>query len=133
MIVVDANVLFPYVFEMETSTEALRIRKVDPDWRFPRLWRQEFSSAVLKYVRARRCGFATGEKALSKALDLYIPHEVEVSDRFALQVANEMGLSAYDALYVALAEKLDVQLVSGDKALVRRCSGRAVLMEDFGR
>jgi predicted nucleic acid-binding protein len=133
VIVVDANVLFPYVFETETSAEALRIRGIDPDWRFPRLWRQEFSSALLKYVRAGRCSAAMADKALAKALALFAGHEVEVADRIALHVAQEFSLSAYDALYVTLARELGITLVTGDKALARRCPGRAILVEDFGR
>jgi predicted nucleic acid-binding protein len=133
VIVVDANVLFPYVFEMETTVQALRIRSVDPDWRFPRLWRQEFASALLKYVRAGRCSSVMADKALAKALVLYSGHEVEVSDLIALHVAQEFGLSAYDALYLTLARELEVKLVTADKALARRCPGTAVLMDDFGR
>jgi predicted nucleic acid-binding protein len=133
VIVVDANVLFPYVFEMETTVQALRIRGVDPDWRFPRLWRQEFTSALLKYVRAGRCGSVTADKALAKALVLFGGHELEVSDRIALNVAREFGLSAYDALYLTLARELEVVLVTADRALVRRCPGIAVLMDEFGR
>lgn len=133
MIVVDANVLFPYVFETETSAEATRIRGVDPDWRFPRLWRQEFSSALLKYVRAGRCTPAMADKALAQALLLFSAHEVDAPDRRALALAQEHGLSAYDALYATLAHELDTVLVTGDKALARRCPGLAVLMEDFGR
>jgi predicted nucleic acid-binding protein len=131
VIVVDANILFPYVFEMETSDQVLRIRAKDPDWRFPRLWRQEFSSALLKYVRAGRCKPAMAEQALAKALSLYVVHEVEASDRGALAVALGFGLSAYDALYVALARELDTVLVTADQALARRCPGRVVIMNEF--
>lgn len=132
MIVVDANVLFPYVFEVGTTVQALRIRGVDPDWRFPRLWRQEFTSALLKYVRAGRCSSLMADRALAKALLLFSGHEVEVSDRIALNVAREFGLSAYDALYLTLARELGVTLVTADRALARRCPSVAVLMDEFG-
>lgn len=131
MIVVDANILFPYVFEVETSPQVLRVRSMDPDWRFPRLWRQEFSSALLRYVRAGRCEARVAEQALAKALSLYCGHEVEVSDRKALALAHEFGLSAYDALYVALAQDLDTVLVTADRALARRCPARVVEMNAF--
>ena len=88
MIVADASLLFPYVFETETTAEALRVHAKDPDWRFPRLWRQEFSSALLKYVRAGRCNPATADQALASALELFGGHEVEVSDKEALRVAQ---------------------------------------------
>ena len=133
MIVADANVLFNLVFDTEQSQEAHRIRSVDPHWRFPRLWRYEFSNAILKFVRAGICTPSAGDKALAKALSLFASHEAEVSDRLALQAAQEFGLSAYDALYVALAMDLDVKLVTGDKALARKCPRQVILASDFGR
>jgi predicted nucleic acid-binding protein len=128
VIVADASLLFPYVFETETTAQALRIRAQDPDWRFPRLWRQEFSSALLKYVRAGLCSPAMADQALAKALELYASHEVEVSDKLALRVARHYGLSANDALYVTLAQELGTVLLTGDRALVRKCGGLVVEM-----
>ena len=41
----------------------------------------------------------------------------------ALQVALTYDLSAYDACYVALAERLHVPLVTADEALIRKLAG----------
>lgn len=86
---------------------------------------------MLKYVRAGRCSSMMADGALAKALSLFSGHEVEVSDRLALHVAQEFGLSAYDALYLTLARELEVTLVTADRALARRCPAMAVLMDDF--
>ena len=131
MIVADASLLFPYVFQTESTPDARRIRALDPDWRFPRLWRQEFSSALLKYVRTGRCDQAMADQALAKALELFCSHEVEVSDKKALRVALHYGLSAYDALYVTLAQELGTVVLTADRAMVRKAKGLALGMRDW--
>jgi predicted nucleic acid-binding protein len=49
-----------------------------------------------------------------------------------LRLVNASGHSAYDCQYVALAQRLGVSLVTGDKRLPRLFPETAVLMEDFG-
>lgn len=41
----------------------------------------------------------------------------------ALQIANDCGITAYDASYVALSRKLDLPLVTADEPLARRLMG----------
>jgi predicted nucleic acid-binding protein len=50
---------------------------------------------------------------------------------YALSLAIQHGISAYDAQYVALAASLDAQLVSEDKKLQRVLPGRVVSMTNF--
>ncbi|HTB33331.1 MAG TPA: type II toxin-antitoxin system VapC family toxin [bacterium] len=133
MIVADASVIFPFVFEMETSGLARQLHAQDSNWRYPPLWRQEFSSALLKYVRAGRCEPGLANQTFEKALRFFGGHEAEVDDRLALGLALDLGLSAYDAQYVALGQQLGAVLVTADKALARRCGGRAVMVDEFGR
>lgn len=48
--------------------------------------------------------------------------------------ATSLGITVYDACYVALAEALDVPFVTADRALVRRCApipGRAFDLGDL--
>jgi predicted nucleic acid-binding protein len=131
MIVADASVIFPFVFELETSGPVRELHAKDPDWRYPPLWRQEFSSALLKYVRAGRCETGLANQTFEKALRFFGGHEAEVDDRLALRLALDLGLSAYDAQYLALAQQLGAVLVTADKALARRCGGRAVMVDGF--
>jgi predicted nucleic acid-binding protein len=54
-----------------------------------------------------------------------------VSTRHVLELVNETDHSAYDCEYVALAQELDVQLVTGDETVADLFSDTAVLLEDF--
>jgi predicted nucleic acid-binding protein len=56
-------------------------------------------------------------------------YEVATSD--VLRLVEETGHSAYDCEYVALAQRLGVVLVTGDKRLPDLFPDTAVLLEDF--
>ena len=54
-----------------------------------------------------------------------------VASSDVLRLVNETGHSAYDCEYVALAERLDSFLVTGDKQLCHLFPDTAILLEDF--
>lgn len=65
------------------------------------------------------------EEAVEALTDLFsIPLEVVppvlVGAHAALQLASRLGLSYYDASYVALAEALDCSLITADRRLAQR-------------
>ncbi len=49
----------------------------------------------------------------------------------ALMLSVDLGISAYDAQYLALAESLDVPCVTEDKKLAKASRGRALGMAAF--
>jgi len=90
----------------------------------PLLFDLECASGLVKAVRRRRLDPA---RALNDLLDLLnLPVErlkasgVEVE---ALLLALEYGISAYDAIYVALAAEERLPLVTADRRLVRALAG----------
>ena len=77
----------------------------------------EVANALLGYVRAGSLTFADAAGAL-QALEI-LPlrlHGQEVAPA-ALRAAVELGLSAYDGTYAALAESHDAVLVTADRRL----------------
>jgi predicted nucleic acid-binding protein len=46
-------------------------------------------------------------------------------------MALERQISAYDAHFVALADNLEVPVVTGDLGIVRQCPELAISIEDF--
>ena len=55
-------------------------------------------------------------------------NEFDVTALAVLRLAKESGCSAYDCEYMAIAEHLDVMLVSADKKLCKAFPARAVAL-----
>jgi predicted nucleic acid-binding protein len=90
----------------------------------PDLFYVECTNVLWKYVR--RFGYSP-EAARQDVVDLVrLPLQVASTADLAeaaLRLALEHGATAYDATYVALAQKLSLPLVTADEALVRRLEG----------
>jgi predicted nucleic acid-binding protein len=119
MIVVDVNVLaYLYLPGPNTAAaESLLLR--DTDWSVPRLWRSEFRNILATYMRQ---GLLSLEQAIDihkSAEDLLAVNEYEVSTLQVLRLSKDSGCSAYDCEYVALAQYLNVSLVTADKQLLK--------------
>ena len=90
----------------------------------PDLFYVECTNILWKY--ARRFGYSP-EAARQDVADLVrlpllaVPTADLAED--ALALALEHGITAYDAAYVALAQRLSLPLVTADEALVRRLDG----------
>ena len=131
MIVADADLIAYFWIEQTRSEAARRVRRRDAAWTVPRLWRSEFLAILRRHMNtglmspdeARR--FAENARADLQGAE----HDVEMADVLAL--IEETGHSAYDGAYVALAQVLQVPLVTGDRALAERFPQTAVVMEDF--
>jgi predicted nucleic acid-binding protein len=86
----------------------------------PELFFVECANILWKYVR--RFGYPAAD-ALQDIGDLVrLPLQrvsMAVLAEAALTVAVEYGSTAYDSAYVALAQRLDLPLVTADEALVR--------------
>jgi predicted nucleic acid-binding protein len=84
----------------------------------------ECASGLVKAVRRRRLDAA---RALDDLLDLLeLPIErlgASGEEVQALELALEYGISAYDAVYVALASEEGLPLVTADARLVRALAG----------
>ena len=52
MIVADANPIAYLLIPGPFTADAERVLKKDPEWLAPMLWRSEFASILIKYVRA---------------------------------------------------------------------------------
>jgi len=129
MIVVDSNVIAYCWIHGERSTLAHRLRRLDADWHAPMLWRSELRNILTGYrrdgslddVQVRQI-MAAAEGGLA-AREHYLPGER------VFRVTEQSRLSAYDAEFVALAEILDVPLVTEDRAILAAFPQRAMNVE----
>jgi predicted nucleic acid-binding protein len=132
MIVTDNDVISYFWLEAERTPAARSVREKDDDGRAPPLWQSEFRNVLYQHMAHR-------DLPLDEALQIADRVDADMRDATAsvrtadvLRLVDASGHSAYDCEYVALAQRLNVPLVTGDKRLPKLFPETAVLMEDFG-
>jgi predicted nucleic acid-binding protein len=126
VIVVDSNVL-AYLYLPGEYTEAAEAwLERDPEWAAPVLWRSEFRNILAGYLRRKVFGFEQACRLQLEAEDLLAGAEFEVDSKAVLELVRDSDCSAYDCEFVALAQQLDLHLVTMDKKLLKAFPDRAV-------
>ena len=120
MIVADASALFQ-VLGGDERIVARMFDRAEPICA-PYLLDAEIASILRRHVLARTLAVSRARSMLSDYLDIAVtrwPHTLLLPRAFALRDT----MTAYDALYVALAELLDATLVTRDARLARAAEG----------
>lgn len=128
MIVVDVNVIAYLLMPGKFTASAEHLLESDPAWAAPRLWRSELRNILATYVRSRQIELHDALDLFQRASDVIDREEYEVDTSAVLRLCKTSGCSAYDCEYVALAEFLDLEFVTADKALAKAFPGRARLL-----
>ncbi len=123
---VDASVCLKLFVEENLSGKAEAFFErlaLDPETRFfvPDLLYLECANALWKYVK--RFGYAPDEakRSLARILEIdLIPLPVEQLAKNALALALDLGVTVYDASYLACAKAARAPLVTADDRLARR-------------
>jgi predicted nucleic acid-binding protein len=135
VLVVDASVALKWVVEEDGSEAAAALAA--QSLAAPTLLLEECANAL--WVKLRRGELTPGEtverwRALREAPVELVPSSALLDH--ALDLAIQLAQTVYDCLYVALAIRLDAQLVTADRRLAEACrraqglSGRVRLLED---
>ena len=127
MIVADTNLLAALAVKTDVSVLAFAVLAKDNDWMAPPIWESEFRNALIGMIRAGRIGIKTANAAFALAAESGATFSV--STGALLRLAENYGLSAYDAEFAALAEWLDCKVVSFDEDLLK--PGLAIHPKDF--
>ena len=131
MIVVDTNVIH-YCWVRGQHTEvAQAVRRQDPDWHAPVLWRSELRNVLNAYLRRESLSREHIVEILDAADQALAGNEHIIADQLVLDVVEASTLTAYDAEFVALASALSVPLVTADRAVLKAFPDRAMTMEAF--
>ena len=133
MIVADTNLLIGLYLPSTGTSMAEQVLSRDPVWSVPLLWRSEFRNVLATGVRAGRLGIDLALEVLEAAGLLVSENEYAVPDERVLALAATSGCSAYDCEFVALAEGLDVFLVTSDRQVLKAFPKRAVAPEVFAQ
>jgi predicted nucleic acid-binding protein len=126
VIVVDTNVIAYLFIPCELTARAESLFRRDPDWAAPMLWRSELRNVLATQVRRRSLTLALASAIQAEAEELMAGREYQVPSTDVLRLAAESGCSAYDCEYVLLAQRMNVRLVTSDRAVLAAFPGIAV-------
>ena len=132
MIVVDTNVV-SYIFlpSQELTKTAQQIFRQDSYWAAPLLWRSEFRNVLALYIRRQQMSLAEAKIIMRDAEAMMTGFEHTISSVAVLNLAASSSCSAYDCEFVALAQDLNVPLVTFDKKILAEFEDTAVSPPPF--
>ena len=131
MIVVDTNVIGYLYLSSGQSLFAERALKIDSQWAAPLIWRSELRNVLALYMRKNIIKLEHAQRIMNSALDLLRGREYEVSSYDVLSLASESECSAYDCEFIAVANELNVSLVTADKQLLQKFPETTISLSDF--
>lgn len=126
MIVVDSNVVAYLLLPCEHTAAAEALLAHDAHWAAPVLWRSEFRNILAGYMRRGQLSFDQASALQREAEALMSEGEHDVDSDSVLALVRDSNCSAYDCEFVALAERMDVPLITLDKKLLQAFPARAV-------
>jgi len=135
-LVLDSSVCLSWFFPDERTSftdTALQVVAREEGW-VPSVWRLEFPNALLVAEKRRRLTRAERLQVLDEAARLYIRVDALVHDlRQISTLADQHGLSTYDASYLELALRLPAPLITLDKELAASAAAAGVVVHAPGR
>ena len=131
MIVVDTNVIGYLYLTAEHSAHAEQALRRDPKWAAPLLWRSELRSVLAHYVRRGLLSLEDACHIMEHAAALLRGREYTVASPHVLRLVAASTCSAYDCEFVALAQDLDVPLVTEDRQILQQFPAHSVSLESF--
>ncbi len=135
-LVLDSSICLSWFFPDERTSftdSALQVAANEECW-VPSVWRLEFPNALLVAEKRRRLTRAERIQVLDEAARLLIRVDTIVHDlRQISALADQHGLSTYDASYLELALRLPAPLITLDKELAASAVAAGVVVHAPGR
>ncbi|KAA3656617.1 MAG: PIN domain-containing protein [Chloroflexi bacterium] len=131
MIVVDTNVLVYYYIKGDFTEIAASVHKKDATWVAPFLWRGEFRNTALLFLRKDLLTLSQVSRITQAAQNRMRDYEFHIATNDVYRLAKASNCSAYDCEFVALAQELQVPLVTVDKKVLREFPETAVTPQQF--
>ena len=128
MIVIDVNILAYLLIPGKFTTSAEQLLEADPLWAAPLLWRSELRNVFATYLRSNQLELVDALALFQRAADIIGADEYEVQTSDVLRLSKKSRCSAYDCEYIALAEFLDLKLVTADGKLAKAFPDRTQLL-----
>ena len=131
MIVVDTNIISYLYISSEYSKQSEVLLSFDSDWVAPMLWRSEFRNVLALYLRKDLLALDEILLILHQAEKLLSDGEYEISSAHIMQLVKSSNCSAYDCEFVALAQHLNVPLITADIKILKKFSNIAKSVNSY--
>ena len=131
MIVVDTDIIASMWVPNDMEEWVYKVLKKDDDWVAPLLWRSEFRNVLSIYLRKEFLKLSVVLQATEEAEQLMDTNEFDVNSTQVISLVSDSSCSAYDCEFVALADDLNVKLVTFDKKIIREFPNLAISPEEF--
>jgi predicted nucleic acid-binding protein len=118
MIVIDTNIIAYLYLPTEYTKKAEDLLLEEPIWAAPVLWRSEFRNILALYIRKEILTFDQAVQIQTEAESLMEENEFQVNSLDVLNLVQASSCSAYDCEFVALAQNLQIRLVTADKKII---------------
>jgi predicted nucleic acid-binding protein len=116
MVVVDTNILVYLLIAGDRTPKAQALFARDADWRSDAFLLIEFCSVLVTYLRAGTLSLAQAEGLLAEA-EGRLHRLIQAPHLQSLRIAQQLGVSAYDARFLSAARSLGTKLVTEDARL----------------
>ncbi len=133
MIVVDNSVLVDFWLPGEFAELTEAAKEQDGVWAAPVVWRAEFRNVLAGCLRKKLLTEAEANAAYLNAQKDLGAQEFTVPTERIMKLVLASDCTAYDCEYVALAQDLDVPLVTMNPHILRAFIKTAVPLERFAK
>ncbi len=131
MIVVDTNIIGYLYLSGERTTQVEELFQRDADWTAPLLWRSEMRNVLASYIRKGILTLEDSLEIMDEATVIMRGGEYEIISSDVLRLASRSKCSAYDCEFVALAQDLNVPLITVDKQVLGEFPEIAISVQEF--
>lgn len=131
MVIVDTGPLAFLLLPGDMTDLAQRAYQKDTAWASAPIWRSEFRNLVVRYVREGWITHRAAEQILAAAEEKMHPRQYNIDGKAVLELAAQTGLSAYQCEYLALAQDLNVPLITTQDELIKAAPKLAVSLQDY--
>lgn len=131
MIVADTNIISYLLLPTSYSESVDKLYKLDSEWLAPTLWKSEFRNVLALYLRKEIITFEKALQLQETAESIMLNNEFDVPSAQVLALVAKSICSSYDCEFIALAQHLNIPLVTQDKKILREFSSIAISVADF--
>jgi len=117
VLIIDTNVIAYLLIEGDYTADARLLHRRDDDWRSEAFIMVEFTNVLTASIAARRMDLVLAQKFLADATSILQGKLASIPHDSMLSLAVQYRVTAYDARFLALADKLRSRLVTEDARL----------------